>query len=150
MEEAYKLDKGQVGIAGEFYALAELAGLGYNSLRCLKNNPVYDIMAYDDRKNEATLFQVKTSRPGYSSWSIGAERCRENDIKPLFYIFVKLKKPGYRPDFYIVPSKIIKQYIANHMRKLDVKEYKDLPSPHIQWRDNVDNYFERWDLIKNN
>jgi len=69
----------------------------------------------------------------------------------LFYVFVNLKKENQRPDFFIVPSKIVAKYITKSHKKWLKRpnksggKHKD--SPVRKFSDKKENYLESWEIL---
>ena len=69
----------------------------------------------------------------------------------LFYIFVNLKGGHERPDYYIVPSKIVAQYIrSGHREWLKApgkKGQRHRDSAIRNFRDPERHYLDKWELL---
>jgi len=69
----------------------------------------------------------------------------------LFYVFVNLKNWDERPAFYVVPSKVVAVYVERtHREWLESpgkkgQAHKD--NPVRQFRDEEEQYRDRWDLL---
>lgn len=107
------LSKGLTGIAGEYYAAAELSIRGYMAAVTLRNNESIDILAYRQSDSKQFAIQVKTVQHGIPKWPLNKKA--EIDFKDnKFYIFVLLNSDLKRPDFYIVPSQELAENIKNN------------------------------------
>ncbi len=104
--ESNKLSKGLTGIAGEYYAAAELSIRNYMAAITLRNNDSVDILACRQSDLKTFSIQVKTINAKYTKWPLNK---KAEDLKGdnLFYIFVHLRENNQRPDFHIVPSKVL-------------------------------------------
>ena len=69
----------------------------------------------------------------------------------LFYVFVLLKGENERPDFYIVPSKVVAEHTkTTHQAWLDkgIKRGKEYNDTHMRkFCDPDKEFLERWDLL---
>lgn len=103
-----RLEKSLVGACGVFHVSAELSFRGWVTMPTIRNTKGIDIMATKDGK--AVNIQVKTNSYGKSHYPLGKEN-EELVSEDLFYVFVTLKSEIERPDFFIVPSKLVADYI---------------------------------------
>jgi hypothetical protein len=90
----------------------------------IRNARGVDIIASKD--NKTINIQVKTNSYGKAVYPLseGNENLVSGD---LHYVFVTLKKETERPDFYIVPSKFVAEYIRkthNHWATLPPRHKK--------------------------
>lgn len=99
-----------VGIAGEYYVAAELSRMGYIASLTLKNTKGIDILVSNETSLKTIVIQVRTSRKRAKQWIL-SKKCEEYYGENLFYVFLNLNEIGVRPDFHIVPSKIVSDYI---------------------------------------
>ena len=105
-----KLSKGKTGVAGEYFVAAELSQRGYVASITLRNTKGIDILVSTEDGSNAKAIQVKSSTGPNRSWIVSQKA--ENDFNDnLFYIFVNLKETNERADYYIVPSKIVADYV---------------------------------------
>lgn len=145
-----KLTKGITGIAGEYYAAAELSRRGFMASITLRNNEDVDILARPPNGHKNLAIQVKTNQNNSRNWILN--RKVEEVKKDFFYIFVMLKSEFERPDFYIIPSEeLAKNVQNNHQTWLNApgrngerRKDTDMRS----FRDNVDKYKEKWELLQ--
>ena len=140
-----------VGVAGEYFAAAELSRRGYIASITLRNTKGVDIIATNEAASKSVNIQVKTSSgSGRGGWILNkkAEEMSENN---LFYIFVKIPKDNERPLFHIVPSKKLARSVkAGHKKWLDTpgkKGQKHQDTSMRYWQDDNDKYLDRWDLL---
>jgi Holliday junction resolvase-like predicted endonuclease len=103
---AAKLDKHQVGQAGEHFVAAELHRRGGYAVTFAGNMPGIDILASDVGRTRTVSIQVKTRTAG--SWHTTTSRGRprkEKRDESEFWIFVDVgRDPDVRPDFFVVPA----------------------------------------------
>ena len=103
-----RLEKSLVGACGVFHVSAELSHRGWVTMPTIRNTKGIDIIATRDGK--LINIQVKTSSHGKVKYTLVKEN-EELVSDDLFYVFVTLKSEKERPEFYIVPSKIVAKYI---------------------------------------
>ncbi len=152
MKILQELDKGQRGCAGEYLVCGELNKIGIIASLTIKNTKGIDILASNSDASKSVGIQVKTTihpRAIYPQWML-QEKAENYQSKTLFYIFVLLKEGKERPDFYIVPSKIV----AEHTKK-NYQEYLNkglargvtLMAAGRRFHDKDKKFLERWDLL---
>ena len=109
--ELSKLESTLVGVAGEYFVAAELSIRGYLASVTLRNSRGIDIIASNSDASRSVSIQVKTSKKGAARWVMGKKAesfCSDNH----FYVFVVLHETGIRPDYYVVPSIVVANYIS--------------------------------------
>lgn len=115
------MDKTQLGLAGEFYVLAQLAQRGLVAALTLANTKGVDILVSNPELNRLFKVEVKTTDRGPAReklfseepcyhWTMGAKHEREVD-ESLFYCFVLLQGNDLLPRFFIVPSAYAAAYV---------------------------------------
>ena len=145
-----KLPKGLSGVAGEFFVAGELSRLGYIASSTLRNTRGIDILASNVTATRQAAIQVKTNQGSEPGWVLN-KKAETFYADSLFYVFVNLKSPEERPDFYIVPSKVVADFVKNdHQRWLETpgragQAHKD--NPVRKFRDPESRFLERWDLL---
>ena len=145
-----KLEPTLVGVAGEYLVAGELSLRGYIASITLRNSRGIDIIASNADGTKSVSIQVKTNSKGDSKWVL-SQKSETFYSENHYYILVALKDRGERPKYYIVPSKIVAEYITtNHSqwlagKKNDGSARKD--SLIRNFRDPDDKYLEAWDLI---
>jgi hypothetical protein len=142
-----KISSTLVGVAGEYYAAAELTRRGVNASITLRNTESYDIIASNPKNGKMFNIQVKTTTNKNNSWILN-EKSEKNAAKNFYYILVKLNNDNKRPDFFIVPSKKVAEYIYNDHREWMSGLKRDGTPRKIstirQFRDFENKYLERW------
>jgi len=153
-----KKDSALVGLAGTYFVAAELSQRGYIATVTSRNTEGIDLLASNINGSKVVSIQVKTSgariRERFSrSWMM--QQKHENVYSDsFFYVFVDLK-PNEKPDFYVVPSKVVADYLKHEhevwlktpgrggkkhndttMRLFEINDEKDIPK-----------YLNRWDLF---
>lgn len=146
-----RLPKGITGIAGEYYVAAELSRRGFMASITLRNNDSVDILECKPEGFKTFAIQVKTIQNKSKRWPLN-KKAENIKSKDLFYIFVMLKSEFERPDFYIVPSEELAENVKNNHqtwlntpgRNGQAHNDNDMRS----FRDNVDIYKEKWELLQ--
>ncbi|WP_082374067.1 hypothetical protein [Ardenticatena maritima] len=145
-----KLPKGLTGVAGEYFVAAELSRLGYVASITLRNTRGIDILVSNATATRQVAIQVKTNQKSKPEWVLN-KKVETFYSDNLFYVFVNLKSPNERPDFYIVPSKVVANFVrTDHQNWLetpgkDGQPHKD--NPVRKFRDPEGQFLERWDLL---
>lgn len=139
------------GISGEYAAVAELTRRGLVASITLRNTRGIDILVSNADASKSAGVQVKTNQSGKRMWLLN-RKAEDFHSKSLYYVFVCLKAPGNRPDFFVVPSKDVAEYITkSHARWLarpgrSGRAHTDTPMR--QFKDPDGKYLERWDLLR--
>lgn len=114
MEKTKSKNKALTGIAGAHFVVAEMSRKGYIATVTSRNTEGVDILASNLDGSKLVSIQVKTSSNKYSTRSWILSKKQENAYsKNLFYVFVDLNGEDQMPDFYIIPSEIVADYIKN-------------------------------------
>ncbi|MDY6904048.1 MAG: hypothetical protein SWH61_05115 [Thermodesulfobacteriota bacterium] len=146
-----KLESTLVGVAGEYLVAGELSLRGYLASMTLRNSRGIDIIASNSDGSKSISVQVKTNSSGGKAWMLN-KKSEDFFSENHYYILVALKSISERPDFHIVPSKVVAEYVKrthiNWLRgkKRDGSERKD--STLRKFRDVENEYLEAWHLIK--
>lgn len=165
-----KLSKNQISLAGEFAVLSQLALHGFDANLTLGNTKGVDILLSNPETGKMRRLEVKThsnnrvfenKRLGrvVGKWRMG-DKHEEMTDADLFFCFVSIEDITHNFEFYVVPSKVVSDYVkwshANWlaedskrndtpMRSFDLgtKECKyDHPVP------IAEDYRRNWDLLK--
>jgi len=138
------------GIAGEYFVAAELSRRGFVASITLRNTRGIDVLATNTDVSRSVGIQVKTNQRPQAEWILN-QKVESYYSDTLLYIFVNLRKPGQRPDFYIVPSKEVAAFA-----QADHAEWLSTPGrggrTHVdnsvrKFRDAQNKYLERWELL---
>lgn len=146
-----KIESTVVGVAGEYLVAGELSLRGYLASITLRNSRGIDIIASNADGTKSISIQVKTNSDGGSSWMLN-KKAETYFSKNHYYVFVALKKLNERPNFYVVPSKIVAEYATRthaewlQGEKCDGTRRKDTSVR--KFRDPENKYLEKWNLIK--
>jgi len=139
-----------VGVAGEYFVAAELSSRGYLASITLRNSRGIDIIASNSDASRSVSIQVKTSSGTNPKWIL-SEKSEKLSSPNHYYVFVLLGTLGSRPDFYIVPSKVVAKYVTLKYRqwianpKADGSPRKE--SAMRNFRDKDGQYKEAWELL---
>jgi hypothetical protein len=131
--------KGQLsGMRGVYLVAAELSRLGFVASPTSRSAAAADILATDQTCERAFSVQVKTNSGSDGFWLVGS-KILVSDTH--FYVLVNLnaKKAGGAPDFFIVPSKHVKQHTV--CEKSANAEFYSL------YRRSILEYKDRWELF---
>lgn len=166
-----KLEKPLVGACGVFYVSAELARRGWVAMPTIRNTSGIDIIAI--RGNRDVKIQVKTNSYGKIKYLMNKSN-EELFGDNIFYVFATLKDQEERPDFYILPSKLVASYIKETYEKFrtekpmrirrgetlkDTKErrktslMRQFPNRHGKMLPafknfEIDEYKDKWDILE--
>lgn len=145
-----KLDSGLTGIAGEYLVAGELSRRGFVASITLRNTRGIDIVATNKDASKSVGIQVKASSDSRKSWILN-KKGEDYYSDTLFYVFVNLKNINERSDFFIVPSKVVADFIKHgHAEWLKTPSKKGDPHRDTtmrQFSDKESAYLERWDLL---
>lgn len=144
------LETSLVGVAGEYFVAAELSIRGLLASITLRNSRGVDIIASSSDASRSVSIQVKTSSGKAPKWML-SKNSESFASDTHFYAFVLLRGVGDRPDFYVVPSRVVAKYIADSHRrwlagvKADGSPRKDSAMRNFIDREGV--YKEAWQLL---
>jgi hypothetical protein len=124
--------------------------MGYVASLTLGNTKGIDVLVANQSASRSVGIQVKTSTSQRKEWILNSKAERFFGTS-LFYVFVNLKDTLTRPDFYIVPSKVVADYIRKTHRQWLRKPAKS-GKPHKdssmrKFRDSQGEYLEKWELL---
>jgi hypothetical protein len=146
-----KLTSTLVGVAGEYLVAGELSLRGYIASITLRNSRGIDIIASNADATRSVSIQVKTNSFGGNKWILN-KKAEQFYSDNHYYVLVSLKNLGERPDYYIVPSKLVADYVStSHLEWL--KGNKSDGSPRKDslirtFRDQENRFLEAWNLIE--
>ncbi len=147
-----KSDSIITGVAGEYLVAGELSKRGYIASITLRNTRGIDILVSNRDATKSVGIQVKSTKYSNArSWMLN-EKSEDYYANHLFYIFVNLKEENQRPDFFIVPSKIVANYITKShkrwLKKPNRSGGKHKDSSMRKFSDKEENYLEHWELLR--
>lgn len=138
------------GVSGEYFVAAELSRRGYICSVTLKNTRGIDILVCNEDATKTLGIQVKTNQINRTEWMLN-EKSEKMIDENIFYVFVNLKGIGELPEFYIVPSKVVSDYITStHKDWLSEKGKKGQQrndSTMRKFKDPEKKYLNQWDLL---
>ena len=130
--EADDSDKnGRIGVAGEYFVMAELKRRGYVASPTSKNTKAIDLLVSDKNGKQLAAIQVKTcDNPKQQKWKM-SKSVEQNDAANLYYVFVNMNG-GAEPSYYVVPSR----YVAYRVWQ-DYDEWINTPGKQGQKRNET-------------
>ena len=137
------------GNAGEYFVAGELERHGYTVAVPMSNTKDFDILAINRKNNQHFAIQVKTTSQSAKRWTLNKknEKLFGNTI---FYVFVSLKGLD-NPEYHIVPSKIVADYIRNgHKKWLSTpgkNGQKHNDTDRRTFIDKDDEYLNNWECL---
>ncbi len=111
-----KIQKQNVGNAGEYYIASRLSALDYTVTITLGRAEKYDILALSPKGNLIKI-SVKTTQVEKAKDFPLSVKDENGESKDFYYAFVKLNGFKTEPDFWIVPSKILCPLLRNSHKK---------------------------------
>lgn len=138
------------GVAGEYFVAAELTRRGYIASITLRNTKGIDILASNETASRQVGLQVKSSQRNSRAWML-SQKAEDYFADNLFYAFVNLKTEQERPDFFIVPSKIVAKSVKDshaHWLKEPGKHGQPHKDSNVRkFQDHEGKYLESWYLL---
>ncbi len=150
----YKINKSitpqQVGISGEYFVAGELTRRGFIASITLRNSEGIDIICTTPDSARQISIQVKTSKINKPSWILN-KKSENKHSKNFFYIFVIIPNITSKPEYYIVPSKNVSDFISkSHKNWLSGKKknggFRKDTNMRV-FKDGENNFKDRWDLL---
>lgn len=138
------------GVAGEYFVAAELTRRGYIASITLRNTRGIDILASNETASRQVGLQVKSSQGNSREWILN-RKVEDYFADNLFYVFVNLKAEKERPDFFIVPSRVVADSV-----RIGHAHWLGQPGKHGQprndssirkFQDHDGKYLEGWSLL---
>ena len=154
-----KLDKSQIGLAGEYYVLAQLTSRGLIATLTLGNTKGIDILVTNQEANKLFKVEVKSTQSKISrsllfsdkkqyQWTMSKKHEKIID-ENLIYCFVHFESVDKLPKFFLVPSKKVATYVENQHRKW-LNERNGTDNPMRKFRiliDDPENFENNWSLF---
>jgi hypothetical protein len=138
------------GVSGEYFVAAELSRRGYICSVTLKNTKGIDILVCNEDSTKTLGIQVKTNQINKREWMLN-EKSEKMIDSNIMYVFVNLISQNILPEFYIVPSKVVSDYITNDHKKwlstIGKNGQKHNDSTMRKFKDIEQVYLNRWDLL---
>jgi len=151
MNEITRLPKTLVGVSGEYFVAAELSRRGYIASITLRNTRGIDILAANKDASKSVGIQVKTNNTNKKKVWLLNEKADEAYSDSHFYVFVNLSDPGSAPEFHVVPSKVVADYVRkDHKKWADTLDRHGKLHGHSairQFRDPEKDFLGKWELL---
>jgi hypothetical protein len=135
----------------QLFGQAEASRRGYIASITLRNTKGVDILCSNADASKSPGIQVKTRAGMRRTW-MHSQKGENYHRDTLFYVFVNISEdPKQYPEFTVVPSKVVADYIRTDHKawlagmKKDGSARKD--SSMRKFRDHEENYLGRWDLL---
>jgi hypothetical protein len=156
------LDKAQVGLTGEYYVLAQLSARGFVPTLTLSNTKGVDILVANQNENKLFKIEVKTTthKPRKEKlfsdkrtyqWAMTKKHENIRD-KKLIYCFVYIKNEYELPEFFLVPSKKVADYVKwehDYWLKTREKQVKDTTMRRFRIEeDDPNGYKDNWAIFQ--
>jgi len=144
-------------IAGAYFVAGELSQRGHIATVTVRNTRGIDVLASKLDGSKSVSILVRTSsvkeRENYTrSWSMGKRD--ENVFSDyLFYVFVDIKYNNEKPDYYVVKSKIVAEYVKAIHHEYLKSGGDGKPHPEGEMRafviedSDVEKFLSRWDTL---
>jgi hypothetical protein len=158
-----ELDKNQIGLAGEYYVLAQLTAQGLIATLTLGHTKGIDIIVTNQDINQLFKVEVKTTinpprreklfhknNQSYH-WPMSEKHETLKDNK-LIYCFVYIENVTELPKFFLVPSKEVARYVKwehNHWLKSRKNEVQSTTMRNFRIEVNdPKGYCNNWEIFK--
>jgi len=166
----HNISKNQIALAGEFAVLSQLALHGFDANLTLGNTKGVDILVSSPDTGKMRRVEVKTTSAfrTYENKTCGtvvgqwrmSDKHESNRDKDLFYCFVGFSSEDSGFSFFVVPSKVVADFVTkSHTHWLSTKDTrKDSPmrlfqigksrKEHAVKLPLAEKYRNNWDLLK--
>lgn len=114
-----KIQKQNVGNAGEYYIASRLSALDYTVTITLGRAERYDILALSP-KGRLIKISVKTTQKDKTTGFPLSQKDETNAQDDFYYAFVKLNGFIDTPDFWIIPSKVLCPLIRDSHKRWEI------------------------------
>jgi hypothetical protein len=111
-----KVQKQNVGNAGEYYIAARLSALNFTATITLGRAEKYDILALSPSGKLVKISVKATQNESATDFPLSAKD-ENGAADDFYYAFVKLNGFAKEPDFWIIPSKIVCPLIRDAHKK---------------------------------
>ena len=116
----------------------------------LRNTKGIDILASNADASLSVGIQVKTRQGSSKAWVL-TKKAENNYSENFYYVFVNLKDEMSRPDYHVVPSKIVADFVREgHAQWLETPGHGGRPhrdNPVRQFFDTDGKYIEKWEEL---
>ncbi len=119
-----KIQKQNVGNAGEYYIASRLSALDFTATLTLGRAEKYDILALSPSGRVVKISVKSTQCDDAKDFPLSSKD--ENGASDdFYYVFVILNKFVKDPDFWVIPSKIVNSLVSDSHKKFLEKGGKD-------------------------
>ena len=150
MSKDKKVSSILTGVAGEYFAAAELSRRGYVASITLRNTKGIDIIATNEEGSKTINIQVKTSGLKTRGWILN-KKAEEMTDENMFYILVRLTALDKRPFFHIIPSADVAHHVKighrNWLKTPGRGGQKHNDTSMRKFEDPDNKYLDRWELL---
>ena len=150
MKNSNELSSLLSGVAGEYYVAAELSKRGHLASITLRNTKGVDILCSNEDASKTVAIQVKTNRRSSREWILN-NKAEKDSSDNFFYVFVNLNDNVNSPDYFIVPSKFVSEFVTrSHQDWLDkpgAKGQKHNDSTMRKFADKGEVYLNKWEIL---
>lgn len=102
----------ELGVAGEYFVVAELTRQGYVASLTSKNTKAIDVLASSKDGKRCVSIQVKTcSNLEINTWKL-SDKVEGIISDNIFYVFVNLREDN-SPDYFIIPSHFVAETVSS-------------------------------------
>ncbi len=123
-----KIQKQNIGNAGEYYIASILSAHNFIATITLGRAERYDILAVNPN-GKSLKFSVKTGYLTSVKTFPLSEKDEQGGTKNFYYVFIRLNEFKKEPDFWIIPSKRV-----NYILKKSEELYRKIPGRNGQMR----------------
>ena len=99
------------GMRGVFLVAAELSRLGLVVSPTSRSAHGADLLVTDQSCNKAYSVQVKTNAKTFGFWLLN-KSAKDLTSRSHIYVFVNLHDKGNKPEYFVVPSKIVSKKMS--------------------------------------
>ena len=142
-----------LGNAGEFYVLAQLAQRGYIAGKTDDGQMLIDIIATDPETLKTANIQVKSTAQFKGYWLTSLKACKA--FESLWYVFVSLTIPSEMPEFFIFHSSEVaagvedlhQTWLAKPMADGSPRKPKDIMNRFQPTPERLEESRDQWELM---
>lgn len=149
-----KLEKGILGIAGEYSVASEISRRGYYAQVTMGNLKRTDILVYNALNSKGATIEVKSKQD--NEWP-SVKGFPTGDPHLLVFVDFQHKSINDRPDFYVLSADDWQDYLKNYTMK--IPNFERLEKGHIAvYKDGykganvkakeIEQHEERWDKLE--
>jgi hypothetical protein len=108
-----------IGNTGEYYVIAELLKRGIIAAQTPRNAIAFDILATNGSRTVKIRVKTKSAQYDHYQWNIKEDGSifKMLDKKDDYVVLVNLNHGNARPDFYVVPTVLIDEWLRSDFDK---------------------------------